>query len=249
MTWNREALESQRSEILKRLRTNQSLRNSAESYLRETYSEDQNYLWDWLGFPILQMPEDIVVFQEIIQRCRPTVVVETGIAWGGSIALSASILSLANGSGRVIAVDLNLDASLDRRLGELNLPVEIALLRGDSTAPEVLERVRQLIEPDDRVMVSLDSHHTHEHVLRELELYSELVTVGQYLIVGDTSVRFLADATRRERPWSRESNPHSAMLEFLAKREDFEVDDNVNSKLLLTFHPGGYLVRKTEEES
>jgi cephalosporin hydroxylase len=190
------------------------------------------------------MPEDIVVFQEIIHRCRPTVVIETGIAWGGSVALSASILSLVNGGGRVIAVDLNLDETLDRRLAKLGLPVEIALLKGDSTSPGTLDQIRALIGPDDRVMVSLDSHHTHEHVLRELDLYSEFVTEGQYLIVGDTSVRFLADATKRERPWSRDRNPYSAMLEFLDINQEFLVDDAVNSKLLSTFHSGGYLVRR-----
>jgi len=192
------------------------------------------------------MPEDIVVFQEIIDRCRPNVVIETGIAWGGSVALSASILSLVNGGGRVISVDSNLDETLSRRLEELGLPVEMVLLKGDSTDHGILDRVRELIGPEDRVMVSLDSHHTHEHVLRELELYSELVTGGQYLIVGDTSVRFLADATERERPWSRDRNPYSAMLEFLATNENFFVDEAVNSKLLLTFHSGGYLVRRMQ---
>lgn len=243
MAWVREDLERQRGEVRARIAANSELQVSALDFLKGSYREDYCYQWDWLGFPILQMPEDIVAYQEILYRAQPTLVVETGVAWGGSIALAASILSLLPGERRVIGIDLNLDEALEGRLRDLKLSTSIELRQGSSIDPTIVAQIADSVTPQDKVMVVLDSHHTHEHVLSELRAYASLVSPGQHLIVGDTSVRFLASDTSRVRPWTEFRNPHTAVEEFLLEDSRFVRDAGVNSKLLTTFHPGGYLVR------
>jgi cephalosporin hydroxylase len=213
----------------------------ARDFVQASYRHDYCYMWDWLGFPILQMPEDIVALQEILFRYQPSVFIETGVAWGGGVALAASIMSLYNPTGSVLGVDLNLRPDLSDKLENLGLPVSTGLLQASSISDEALAWCSSAIGPHDRVMVLLDSHHTHDHVLTELNLYSALVSKGQYLIVGDTSAGELAHATKRERPWTVDENPLSAVREFLAASECFEQDLQLNSKLLTTFHPLGYL--------
>lgn len=224
------------------MRTDQALQQVSLEYLKSSYRRDYCYQWDWLGFPILQMPEDIVAYQELIFRCRPTVIIETGVAWGGSVALAASILSQVSGDGRVIGIDLNLEPTLEGRLQQLGLRAHIELHGGSSVDADLVKAIGETLGPSDRVMVVLDSHHSHDHVFQELALYSELVSVGQYLIVGDTSVKDLATETSRAREWSSALNPHSALEAFLVDHDDF-VRDEINDKLLTTFHPGGYLRR------
>ncbi len=244
MTWNRESFALDRARRLNLQQEDPKLAAVAKTFLRESYSSDYCYQWDWAGFPILQMPEDIVAYQELMFRCKPSVVVETGVAWGGGIALLASIMSLYNPNGKVLGIDLNLDPSLQSRIDGLNLPVSIKLHKNDSTAPSAVEWVQECIEEPDTVMVILDSHHTHDHVLGELNMYAPIVSPGQFLIVGDTSVADLADATDRIRPWTSTNNPHSALEVFLENHPDFARDKATNSKLLTSFHPGGYLLKR-----
>jgi len=242
MSWNRDELEVQRELIRDSLQSDSNLQDVSLNFLKSSYQRDYCYQWDWLGFPILQMPEDVVAYQELIFRCKPTVIIETGVAWGGSIALAASILSHLSENGRVIGIDLNLDPTLEARLGQLPLRARIELHGASSVDIAVVQTIAESITPDDRVMVVLDSHHSHDHVYQELALYSDLVSVGQYLIVGDTSVKDLAAETHRRRDWSSDLNPHSAVEAFLLADNNF-IRDEVNNKLLTSFHPGGYLKR------
>jgi len=241
MSWNRKQFESERAKKLLRQSADEDLKSLSLGFLKNSYQFDYCYQWDWAGFPILNMPEDIVAYQEILFRCKPTVVIETGVAWGGSIALGASIMSLYEPTGKVLGIDKNLDDGLLFQLRELNLPVTIDLLQSNSTEDSALTWVADRLNKYDRVMVVLDSHHTHDHVLSELRVFSSFVTIGQFLIVGDTSVKDLADDTDRVRPWSSTQNPHSALEEFLTESSEFVRDDQVNNKLLTSFHPGGYL--------
>lgn len=241
MPWNRKQLESERKTKLLRQNADEDLKSLSLDFLKKSYQFDYCYQWNWAGFPILNMPEDIVAYQEILFRCKPTVVIETGVAWGGSIALAASIMSLYEPTGKVLGIDKNLDKELLSQLRELNLPVTIELLQSNSTEKSALNWVAERLNGSDRVMVILDSHHTHDHVLSELRVFSSFVTSGQFLIVGDTIVKNLATNTDRVRPWSLERNPHSALEEFLTESSDFARDDQVNNKLLTSFHPGGYL--------
>ena len=241
MPWNRKQLESDRTTKLLRQSADKDLESLSLDFLKKSYQFDYCYQWDWAGFPILNMPEDIVAYQEILFRCKPTVVIETGVAWGGSIALGASIMSLYEPTGKVLGIDKNLDDGLLFKLRQLNLPVTIDLLQSNSTEDSALNWVAEQLNKYDRVMVVLDSHHTHDHVLSELRVFSSFVTSGQFLIVGDTSVKDLADDTDRVRPWSSTQNPRSALEEFLTESSEFVRDDQVNNKLLTSFHPGGYL--------
>lgn len=241
MTWDKGKLDADR--LLKRdlQALDEGLQRASLAFLKESYQFDYCYQWDWAGFPILNMPEDVMAYQEILFRGKPTVVIETGVAWGGGIALLASLMSLYEPNGKIIGIDLHLKLDLASQLAGLNLPVGINLLEASSVDESALAWVASYINPEDRVMVILDSHHTHDHVLAELRAYSSLVTSGQFLIVGDTSVKDLAQATDRVRPWTVDANPHSALEVFLEESSSFIRDPVVNRKLLTTFHPGGYL--------
>jgi cephalosporin hydroxylase len=140
-----------------------------------------------------------------------------------------------------LGIDLNLDFSLRDRLGELGLPVLIDLICASSVDEETINWVKAHISSEDSVMIVLDSHHTHEHVLAELNAYAGLVSRGQFLIVGDTIIKDLANSTDRVREWSSTDNPHTALQEFLLSNKEFRVDERLSKKLLTTFHPGGYL--------
>ncbi|MCB2107416.1 MAG: cephalosporin hydroxylase family protein [Rhodobacteraceae bacterium] len=201
------------------------------------------YQWTWLGLPIIQMPSDIICTQEIIWQCKPTVIIETGIAWGGSVALYASLLELL-GRGTVVAVDTVLPESNIRAIKDLKCAKRVELIEGSSIDPSVIGRVKGFIKPDDKVMVLLDSNHTHEHVLAELRAYGPLVSKGQYLIVSDTIVEHIPTQTHRPRAWGPGNNPDTALRAYLDETDIFEADEYINSKLGPTFSPGGYLVRK-----
>lgn len=201
-----------------------------------------SYVWDWCGLPIIQLPTDILLMQEIIWRCKPTVVIETGVARGGSVIMYSSILRLL-GRGRVIGVDI--DIRLHNRASIEAHPFgdRVMLIEGSSVDPAVLDQIRLTLDADDEVMVVLDSDHTHAHVLEELNLYSSLVTQGQFLVVADTIVESIPEQTHRPRAWGQGNNPATAVKEFLSSNVDFELDDRVNSKSILSSSRGGYLRR------
>lgn len=196
----------------------------------------------WLGRPIIQYPQDVVALQELVWKYRPTLIVETGVAHGGSLILYASLLELAGGEGRVVGVEIELREHNRKALLEHPLSRRIEVVEGSSTDPAVVERVRARAGGQERVMVVLDSHHSHEHVLAELRLYSPLVRRGGYLVVFGTSVAALGEDVRLDRPWNRHSNPKTALDQFLKESKRFVVDKEISDKLLLTDAPGGYLL-------
>lgn len=201
-----------------------------------------SYVWDWCGLPIIQLPSDILLMQEIIWGCRPTVVIETGIARGGSVIMYSSILRLL-GRGRVIGVDIDIRPHNRAAIEEHPFGDRVTLIEGSSVDPAVLEQIRSTLEPNDTVLVVLDSDHTHAHVLEELNLYSSLVTQGQFLVVADTIVESIPTQTHRPRAWGQGNNPATAVEEFLASNSDFERDPWINGKALLSSSRGGYLRR------
>lgn len=198
-----------------------------------------SYQWTWLGVPIIQMPPDILAVQEIIWKCKPQLIIETGVARGGSVIFYSSLLELV-GEGEVIGVDIDIRAQNRRVIETHSLSKRIVLISGSSVSPAVVEQVRERASLADRVMVILDSNHTHDHVLAELELYAPLVTHGQYLIVCDSVIEDVPDSPR-PRQWGPGNSPKSALCEYLAKDASFEVDSDVEAKLLMTASPGGYL--------
>ena len=217
-----------------------TLRDLARDVLVRADQHHYSYQWSWLGLPIIQMPGDIVVAQEVIWATRPTVVIETGIARGGSLILYASLLQVI-GEGRVVGIDISIRAHNRANIEGHPLCHRIELVEGSSTAPEVLDAVRARVAAEDRVMVILDSDHTHDHVLAELRLYAPLVTPGQYLIVADTVLDDIPPQTHRPRSWGPGNNPKTALDAYLAECSRFERDAYIDAKLLDTANPGGYL--------
>jgi cephalosporin hydroxylase len=203
---------------------------------------DYSYVWTWLGLPIIQMPTDVVALQEVVWACRPNVIVETGVARGGSVIFFASLLQLL-GEGEVIGLDIDIRPHNRRAIEEHPLSHRVHLVEGSSVDEQVVSGVRDRIPDEARVMVVLDSNHTHDHVLRELELYGELVTPEQFLVVADTIVESLPPQTHRPRPWDRGDNLHTAVEAFLQESSVFARDPYFNGKLLMTSNPGGYLRR------
>ncbi len=216
-----------------------ALRQIAHEFMVQSDRHNYAYQWTWLGLPILQMPEDIVVVQEIIWDTKPDIIIEAGIAWGGSVALYASLLQLI-GKGKVVAIDLNLMDHVAAQIMSYAFSSRIHLHKGSSTDPAIAARVKSHIEPGQSVMVLLDSNHSHEHVLNELRLYAPLVTKGQFLVVSDTIVEELPPQTHRPRPWAPGNNPKTALTAYLREVDRFAVDPGINSKLLTTFSPAGY---------
>jgi cephalosporin hydroxylase len=201
-----------------------------------------SYNFEWLGLPIIQLPQDIVAMQELIWRIKPDVIVETGIARGGSTVFYASLLKLI-GKGKVVSVEYDLREGNRRALCDHPMFEFIELIDGDSIADSTLAEVKSHIKPDDIVLVCLDSNHTHDHVMSELNLYSPLVTLGSYIVVFDTVVALLPEPEVKTRPWGRDDNPLTAVRAFLGQNAAFAVDEDLKRKLGVSYAPEGYLER------
>ncbi|MBM4423647.1 MAG: cephalosporin hydroxylase [Chloroflexi bacterium] len=230
-----------RKENIKLLGKSEALNKLASDFVEQSAFFQYTYNFDWLGLPIIQLPQDIVAVQEIIWKVKPDVIVETGVARGGSLILSASILHILNGNGRVVGIDIDIREHNWKSIMEHPLAFRIHLIQGSSTDAETLVQVRKHITPGDKVLVILDSDHTHEHVSKELDLYSPLVRKGSYIIVMDTAIADRPEGFFPNRPWGKESNPRTAVRGFLKNNDRFEIDEEIGSKLLITVVPDGYV--------
>ena len=179
--------------------------------------------------------------QEIIWRTKPDVIIETGVARGGSIIFHASMLHLLNGNGKVVGIDIDIRSHNRKAIEDHPLSFRVNLLQGSSIDVAMIEAVKKILKPNDKIMVILDSNHTHDHVLKELVLYSPFVTKGCYLIVLDTCVEDLPDNLFNNRPWGKGNNPKTAVQEFMKTTDRFEIDENIHNKLVLTAARDGYL--------
>jgi cephalosporin hydroxylase len=199
------------------------------------------YNFTWLGLPIIQFPQDIFAMQEIIWQVKPDLVIETGIAHGGSLIFYASMMELLGRAGKVIGVDIEIRKHNRVEIERHPMFKRITMIEGSSIDEEVIERVADASQGSSSVLVVLDSNHTHEHVLRELELYSPFVTKGSYLVVFDTAIEQMPEGFFQDRPWGKGNNPMTAVKEFLSKTDRFVVDSSIEHKLLITVAPHGYL--------
>jgi len=199
------------------------------------------YHFDWLGLPIIQLPTDMVALQEILWNVKPRVVVETGVARGGSLAFSASILQLLGGDGIVVGIDIDIRDHNRKAIEAHPLADRIVLVEGSSVDPGVVEAVHGHAADRQPAVVILDSLHTHDHVLAELRAYSNLVHEGSYLIVFDTTIEDLPPDRFPDRPWGVGDNPMTAVAAFLEESDGFVIDEDVDAKLLLTAARRGYL--------
>lgn len=235
-----------------KLGTSQDLKLLSFEWMSRVSELKYSYHFEWLGRPIIQFPQDVIALQEIIWEQKPDLIIETGVAHGGSLILSASMLALLdmfdfeNGlttstKRQVIGIDIeirkhNLDALKSHPLSN-----RIDLIEGSSVSSDVLVQVKDKCAGFERVMVILDSNHTHQHVLEELNLYSNLVSTGQYLIVFDTVIEKFPIGSFNNRSWDVGNNPYTAVTEFLEFDKRFEVDVAFENKLLITVAPNGYL--------
>ena len=228
-------------EAIEAMANDPAIRSKAIALINETAAYKYSYNFTWLGLPIIQLPQDIVAIQEIIWTTKPNVIIETGVAHGGSLILSASILELLRSDGQVIGVDVDIREHNQVEIEKHPLSKRITLIEGSSVDARVIEQVKEIINGKQSVMVMLDSNHTHEHVLEELRLYSPMVTRGCYLVVLDTIVEDMTDDSFHDRPWGAGNNPKTAVREFLQENGRFAIDKELENRLLLTVAPDGYL--------
>lgn len=216
-------------------------RSVSRDWFARSVKHRYSYNFRWLGLPIIQYPADIIAMQELVWRIRPKVIVETGVARGGSLVFYASLLELLAGDGTVVGVEVGLSAESRSAIQGHPLARRIRLVDGSSVADETVRQVRSLVAARAPVLVILDSNHTHEHVLAELRQYSSLVSKGSYVVVFDTVVEMLPEELRWSRPWGPGNGPLSAARAFLAENERFEVDESFDQRLLLSVCPEGFL--------
>lgn len=231
----------ERVQLCLRMSKPESLKDISKNFVEKTGPFKYTYNFDWLGLPVIQFPQDIVALQEIIWKTKPDIIIETGVARGGSLVLSASILHLLNGNGRVVGVDIDIRSHNREAIESHPLAHRISLIQGSSIDEIVVDQVKQHIKPGDRVMVILDSNHTHNHVFEELRLYSPLTTKDCYLVVMDTVVEDMPEGYFPDRPWGKGDNPKTAVHAFIKETDRFEIDASIHNKLLITVAPDGYL--------
>jgi cephalosporin hydroxylase len=253
---DRDIFLTERQRRVKSYQNDSALLDASKQFMSETLRTKYSYQFDWLGLPIIQYPQDIVIMQELIWSVRPDLIIETGIARGGSLIFSASMLALLDLSEniadhratlhprrKVIGVDIDIRPHNRCAIEKSPFVSYVEMIEGSSIDFDIIEQVRLLAKDYHRPMVLLDSNHTHDHVLAELEAYAPLVGVGSYCIVFDTLIEDYASATFADRPWYSGNSPKSAVNEFLKINSNFQIDHFVQDKLLVTAAKDGFLKR------
>jgi len=250
---NQSPLEQFRSESIEQIKTYKSnipFQEAKSAIVSQVNNVRYGYNFFWLGIPVIQSPEDLMAMQELIWKVKPDLIIETGIAWGGSIIHSASMLALLEAcgeidEGHVIGIDIDIRAHNKEAIQAHPMSKMITMFAGSSIDKNIINNVKKLAKDKKRIMLCLDSNHTHGHVLAELQTYAPLVSVGSYCVVGDTGIEDSApdDITSKDRPWEEGNNPKTAVLEFLKENQNFEIDEMVDAKLVLTASHDGYLKR------
>jgi cephalosporin hydroxylase len=238
---NRAEFELEKVENIKKQAEDAIFKETSRDFILQQVQHKYTYNFTWMGMPIIQFPQDIIALQEIIWEVKPDVIIETGIARGGSVIFYSSLQRLIGNEGIVIGVDVDIRPHNRKEIEDHPFSDTIHLIEGDSTSMKVLNQVKDLISDRKSVLIILDSNHTHEHVLKELELYSPFVTEGSYLVVLDTIVEDMPDHFFEDRPWKSGNSPKSAVRQFLQQNKRFIVDKNIEDKLLITVAPEGYL--------
>lgn len=240
----------------KKISNNKILNDLSSRFMDESIIPKYSYNFQWLGRPIIQYPQDIVAMQEIIWRVKPDLIIEVGIAHGGSLILSASLLAMLDLSERidenyepkksnrkVLGVDI--DIRSHNRVAIESHPMFnwIEMIEGSSISSDVVGKVKNIAEKYNNILVCLDSNHTHEHVLEELRAYANLASVGSYCVVFDTMIEDVPASVFPDRPWGPGDNPKTAVHEYLKEESNFQIDNSIHQKLLISAAPDGYLKR------
>ncbi len=221
---------------------NASLKKVTNEFLKESIDSRYSYNFKWMGRPIIQYPQDIVIMQELIWDIKPDLIIETGIAHGGSLIFYASILELI-GKGEILGIDIDIREHNKKEIIAHPMAKRIKMIQGSAIDPAIVQQVKDHAKGKKTVMVLFDSNHTHDHVLEELKAYAELTTVGSYCVVFDTVVEDLPKGVYDDRPWDVGSNPKTAVFEFLKTNHNFVIDKSIDNKILISVAPDGYLKR------
>jgi len=261
--------EIERNKRIKSYSNDIDLLKASKSFLQKSVTSKYSYNFSWLGRPIIQYPQDIVAFQEIVWNIKPDLIIETGIAHGGSLMLSASLLAMldlldhgeakivprTNKPRRVVAVDIDIRSHNLEAIINHGLNPRLTLIEGSSIDKKIIERIYHEASEHENILICLDSNHTHEHVLEELEAYAPLTSIGSYCIVFDTLIDDMPRNFYPDKPWSKSYNPKTAVIDYLkilhnkgriaydGKPLNFEIDEQIKNKLLITVAKSGYLKR------
>lgn len=238
-----EEFKQERSSDIQRMSQDEEFKKKSLDWMIHADKYKYTYNFSWLGRPIIKFPSDIILMQEIIWNIKPDLIIETGIAHGGSIIFSASMLELIGGDGQVVAVDIDIRKHNRAEIEKHPLYKRITMLEGSSVADDIIRKIENISKYKKIVMVFIDSLHTHEHVLKELEIYSKFVTIGSYIVLPDTFIEFFPKGYYSNRPWDVGNNPMTALREFLSKNENYIIDRDKSNKLMITEAFDGYLKR------
>lgn len=235
-----------------------ALAESTREWLNRANAQKYSYHFEWMGRPVIQYPQDMAIMQELIWEIKPDLVIETGIAHGGSIILSASMLALldmcdaiekketmdpSKSARKVLGIDIDIREHNRKAIESHPMYSRIKMIEGSSTSEEVINEVKKVAGDYKKVLIFLDSNHTHEHVLNELKLYAPLTSVGSYCVVFDTVIEDLPEDMFPDRPWGKGDNPKTAVWEYLKTHPEFEIDKSIQHKLQITVAPDGFLKR------
>jgi cephalosporin hydroxylase len=249
---------SERRQQIADYQLDSSFTTQSQEWLQASMRRRYVYNFDWLGRPIIQYPQDMVAMQELVWSTRPDLIIETGIAHGGSLVLSASLLAMLDycdavqaravldpkvGKRKVLGLDIDIRPHNLQAIKEHPLAHKIERVQGSSISSDVISQVHAYARNYQRIMVCLDSNHTHEHVLAELKAYAPLTTIGCYCVVFDSFVEDMPNDMFPDRPWGPGDNPKTALWEYLKTNKNFEIDRNIPGKLLVSSAPDGYLKR------
>lgn len=218
-----------------------AINSAASAFFDNACRYRYSYNFSWMGRPIIQFPQDMMAMQEIIWDVKPDLIVETGIAHGGSLIFYASMLELVGGDGFVLGVDIDIREHNREAIESHPMAKRIQMIQGSSIDGDIGKQVHQVAEGKQCILVILDSNHTHHHVFEELKLYSGLVTNGSYLVVFDTVIEDMPEDSFPDRPWGKGDNPKTAVWEFLKGNDRFVIDSEIHNKLAITVAPDGYL--------
>src|SRR5436190_22174083 len=222
---------------------NNSLKKAAAEFIATSIDSKYSYNFSWMGRPIIQYPQDMIAMQEIIWNLKPDLIIETGIAHGGSLIYYASLLELI-GKGEIIGIDIDIREHNRREIERHPMSKRIKMFQGSSVSPEMADLIKKYAEGRGAILVCLDSNHTHDHVLQELKIYAPLASFNSYIVVFDTIVEDLPNEFySQDRPWGVSNNPKTAVYEFLKENDSFEIDSSIDDKLLISVAPEGYLKR------
>jgi cephalosporin hydroxylase len=237
---------------------NKTLAKLTNEWMRSVNKLKYSYHFDFLGRPIIQYPQDMVVIQELIWKVKPDLIIETGIAHGGSLIMSASMLALLDicdaieneiifnpkdSKRKVLGVDIDIRSHNKEAIEDHPMSSRIQMIEGSSIDASIIEQIKKISLNYNRILVCLDSNHTHNHVLAELKAYAPLVSLESYCIVFDTIIEDLPTDTFLDRPWGAGNSPKTAVHEYLKFNSEFIIDKKIQDKLLITVAPGGYLKR------